>query len=260
VTTLLAQISDLHLRVGPGDLGSSRALADAVDAIGALDPAPDGLLVSGDLTDHASAEEYERVRELLAPLSMPIHPLAGNHDDADAMRAHLGAPGELGEPLQYSQHVGGLRLIACDTTLSGRDDGALGAERLAWLEAVLAEEPETPTIVAMHHPPVLTGVPALDALGLAEADRLAVGELVARNPQVERIVAGHVHRIATGELGGRAVFVCPSSYLQLVLDLSTSSEIALVREPPAFALHVAVDGGVVSHVQPIGDHGPPFRL
>lgn len=191
---------------------------------------------------------------------MPILLLAGNHDDADGLRAHLGAPGQPGEPLQYSERVGGLRLIASDTRRSGRADGALGRERLTWLDGQLARDRTTPTLVAMHHPPVLTGVGALDDLGLAETDRQALGELVGRNPQVRRIVAGHVHRTAIGALGGCAVLVCPSSYLQLVLDLGPSSEIALVREPPGFALHVLLDDELVSHVLPIGDYGPPFRI
>lgn len=257
---VLAQISDPHLRIGPGDLGSADALAAAVRAVGELDPAPAALLVSGDLTDHATDAEYARVAELLAPLSMPIHVLPGNHDDPDGLRTHLGAPGRSGEPLQYAQRVGPLRLIACDTTRPGRIDGALGAERLGWLEAQLAEEPDTPTVIAMHHPPILTGVGALDVVGLPETDRIALGELVARNPQVRRLVAGHIHRTATGALNGCAAFVCPSSYLQLALDLGPSSGIALVREPPGFALHVATGDGLASHVQPIGDYGPPFLL
>ena len=157
--TVLAQISDPHLRIGRGDRGSAEALTAAVGAVAALHPAPEAVLLSGDLTDHATDSEYERVRELLAPLSMPVHVLAGNHDDADGLRAHFGAPGAAGEPLQYSARIGSLRLIACDTTLPGRIDGALGPQRLAWLEAELAADRETPTVVAMHHPPVLTGLP-----------------------------------------------------------------------------------------------------
>jgi 3',5'-cyclic-AMP phosphodiesterase len=83
---------------------------------------------------------------------------------------------------------------------------------------------------------------------------------VGRHPQVKRIVAGHVHRAATGLVGGCAVFVCPSSYVQLALDLSEDASLMLVREPPGLGLHVAVDGELTSHVQPIGDYGPPFRL
>jgi 3',5'-cyclic-AMP phosphodiesterase len=257
---ILAQLSDPHLTIGPRDAGSAESLAAAVEEIGELDPAPDAVLVSGDLTENGTDDEFARVAELLEPLSMPIHALVGNHDDADGLRAHLGAPGTDGEPLQYSLQLGPFRLIALDTTVSGRDDGALGSERLGWLEAELERGRETPTLLAMHHPPVLIGVGVLDELGLAEPDRLALAELMAANAQVKRIVAGHVHRGAVGAVGGCPVFICPSSYLQLALDLGPDSEIALVREPPAFGLHVTLGDELISHVVPIGDYGPPFRL
>jgi 3',5'-cyclic-AMP phosphodiesterase len=254
---ILAQVSDPHLRIGPGDLGSAAALAAAVRAVAALRPAPDALLLSGDLTDQASDAEYARVAELLAPLELPVHVLAGNHDDPEGLRAHLGAPGRPGAPVQYALRVGALRLVACDTTVTGRGEGAFGPERLSWLEHELAEDADTPTIVAMHHPPILTGMPAMDALGLPEADRAALADLLSRRPQVKRVVTGHAHRALSGDCGGRPVFVCPSSHLQLALDLE-SDEIRLVREPPGFALHVAAGSEVISHLQPIGDYGPPF--
>jgi 3',5'-cyclic-AMP phosphodiesterase len=254
---ILAQISDPHLNLGPGDMGSTEALAAAVRAVAQLDPAPDALLLSGDLTDRGGDDEYRRVAELLAPLELPVHVLAGNHDDPEGLRAHLGAPGQSGEPLQYSVRAGGLRLVACDTTVPGSIGGAYGADRLAWLERELAEDGDTPTIVAMHHPPILIGMPAMDPLGLPDADREALAEVLARAPQVKRVVAGHVHRATTGESGGRPVFLCPSSHLQLALDFE-SRDITLIREPPCFALHVATGREVVSHLQPIGDYGPAF--
>jgi 3',5'-cyclic-AMP phosphodiesterase len=257
---ILAQLTDPHITIGPGDAGSAEALAAAVEAVNTFDPLPDAVLLTGDVTEHATGAEYERAAELLAPLSMPVHLLVGNHDDPDGIRAHLGAPGAPGEPLQYATQIGPLRLIACDTTVRGQDAGALGPERLAWLEAELERDRATPTLLAMHHPPLLIGMDVLDEIGLAHDDRLALRELVAANPQVKRIVAGHVHRGATGGLGGCAVFVCPSSYLQLALDVRPGSEIALVREPPCFGLHVALDDELISHVVPIGDYGPPFRL
>lgn len=257
---ILAQVSDPHLTIGPRDAGSAEALAAAVDAVIALDPLPDAVLLSGDLTENGTDAECARVAELVEPLSMPIHVLAGNHDHADGLRAHLGAPGRAGEPLQYAVQLGQVRLIACDTTVSGRNDGALGRERLSWLETELERDRATPTLLAMHHPPLLIGVGVLDEIALAESDRLALAELIAVNPQVKRIVAGHVHRGAVGGVGGCPVFVCPSSYLQLALDLGPDSEIALVREPPCIGLHVTLDDELISHVVPIGDYGPPFRL
>jgi 3',5'-cyclic-AMP phosphodiesterase len=56
-----------------------------------------------------------------------------------------------------------------ETTRRGEDPGALDTERLDWLDAELAAEPELPTLFAMHHHPLITGVPAWDELGLPDA-------------------------------------------------------------------------------------------
>jgi Icc protein len=157
------------------------------------------VLVSGDLADNAADTEYEQVRELLAPLRAPIYVLPGNHDDRCALHRHFGVPGVDGEPVQYAVDLGPLRLVVLDTTRPGEDPGALDAERLGWLDAELATTPEVPTLLAMHHPPLSTGVRAWDELGLPVADRWALGEVVERHPQVRRIVAGHVHRTMTAE-------------------------------------------------------------
>lgn len=256
---LLAQLSDPH--ISDEDDGPAVALAAAVRAVAALDPAPGAVLVSGDLAEHGGASEYDRAREVLSALTMPVHVLAGNHDDRAALRkafplslavavADADAPSE---DYRYVTRCGPLRLVGCDTTQPGRDDGAFAAERLAWLEARLTEDRDAPTIVAMHHLPLPTAIPAMDALGLPRADRVAIDELVAGFPHVRLLVAGHVHRAVVGTLGGCAVFACPSTHVQLVLDLREPTRIAVVREPPAFGLHVAVAGELVSHLQPVGD-------
>jgi 3',5'-cyclic-AMP phosphodiesterase len=255
VTFLLAQLSDPHVRVGPHDGGASAALEEAVRCLVALDRVPDAVLVSGDLVDHANEREYERVVELLAPLSMPVHVLAGNHDDRDALRAHFGGGVEDGL-FRYVTRVGPLRLVGCDTTEPGREEGSIAGERLAWLEAQLQADRETPTVVAMHHPPLLTGIGPLDEIGLPDSDRVALGELLARHPQVRRVVSGHVHRTAVSQVGGRVVLACPSTYLQAELDLREAGKIAMVPEPPGFALHWARDGELTSHVQPVGEWPP----
>jgi Icc protein len=252
--TVLAQLSDPHVDAGPGGHGSAEALAAAVDAVLALDAAPDAVLVSGDLTHRSDARSYELVRELLAPLPMPVHVLPGNHDDREALRAWFTEDTPAGanrEPFQYVVRVGVLRLVVCDTTVPGRDDGRLDAGALAWLERSLAAEPGVPTIVAMHHAPLLTGIGAMDAVGLPASDREALGALLARSPAVRRVVGGHVHRACFGVLGGCPVFACPSTHLQVRLD--PGPEIVLEPAPPSFALHAVPAGGdVVTLVQPVG--------
>jgi 3',5'-cyclic-AMP phosphodiesterase len=252
--TLIAQLSDPHVDVGPGGTGSAEALEAAVRAVLALDPAPDAVLVSGDLTHLSDARSYERVRELLAPLPMPVHVLPGNHDDREALRAWFTddrPEGAHGDPFHYTVQCGVVRLVVCDTTQPGRADGRLSTEALAWFEAQVAAEPTAPTIVAMHHAPLLTGIGPMDAIGLPAADREALGSLLSRFEHVRRVVAGHVHRAAFGMLGGCPVFACPSTHLQIKLD--PGPEIVLEPAPPSFALHAALlGGGIVTLVQPVG--------
>jgi 3',5'-cyclic AMP phosphodiesterase CpdA len=250
---LLVQLSDAHVR--DDDAQPERMFADAVRDVAAVAPAPGAVLVSGDLTEHGLPHEYECVRELLSALAMPVHVLGGNHDDREILRASFPVPAGDGggEDYRYTARCGPLRLVAVDTTDPGRVEGRLGAERLAWLDARLSEEPETPTVVAMHHPPLLLGIPAWDEIGLPDADRAALGEILARHPQVRRVVAGHVHRASLGSVGGCPVFTCPSTWIQGRLDFAHPDELSVVAEPPGFAVHVAVAGELTTHVQPVGE-------
>jgi 3',5'-cyclic AMP phosphodiesterase CpdA len=249
---LFVQLSDAHVR--DDDAQPERMFADAVRDVAALAPAPAAVLVSGDLTEHGSPHEYERVRELLSDLAVPVHVLSGNHDNRESLRASFPLPGGdgAGEDYRYSTRCGPLRLVAVDTTDPGHVEGRLGAERLAWLDARLAEEPEAPTVVAMHHPPLLLGIPAWDAIGLPDADRAALGEIIAGHSQVRRVLAGHVHRAALGSVGGCPVFTCPSTWIQGRLDFAHPDELSVVAEPPGFGVHVAVAGELTTHVQPVG--------
>jgi 3',5'-cyclic-AMP phosphodiesterase len=214
-------------------------------------PQPDAVLVSGDLADNATDAEYEQVRELLAPIQAPSYVLPGNHDDRRALHRHFGVPGADGEPVQYAVELGPLRLVVLDTTIPGEDPGALDAARLVWLDATLTAAPELPTLLAMHHPPIATGIPVWDEIGLADADRRALAAVVERHRQVRRLVSGHVHRAITGELAGRAVLTVPSTYVQARLNFEME-EVELAQEPSAFAVHALVDGELISHVQPVG--------
>jgi Icc protein len=247
---LLAQLSDPHIGAKWTDADPAAGLAAAVRSVRSLQSQPDALLVSGDLAENGTEAEYEQVRELLAPFRAPLYVLPGNHDDRGALRRHFGLPGADGDPVRYSADLGPLRLVVLDTTRPGEDAGALDADELGWLDAELARAPELPTLLAMHHPPLVTGIAAWDEVGLRAADRLTLGEVVARHPQVRRLVAGHVHRTMTAELRGRPVLTAPSTYLQTRLAFG-SDEIELATDPAGFVLHAVLDGELVSHLQPV---------
>jgi hypothetical protein len=103
---------------------------------------------------------------------------------------------------------------------------------------------------SMHHPPLATGIPVWDELGLPPADRRAFGEVVTRHAQVQRLVAGHVHRTMSGSLAGRPVLTAPSTYVQARLNFA-AQELELAEEPAGFVLHAVADGEVISHMQPV---------
>jgi Icc protein len=243
--TILAQLSDPHLLVDGDDRGAARALTAAVDALLELRPAPDAVLVSGDLGERGGPEEYALARELLAPLPMPVHVIPGNHDGVAALAEAFGTP------TSYTADVGAWALVACDTTLPGRMEGSLDLE---WLERQVEAASGRPVVIAMHHPPLLTGITVLDDIGLPAAQRAALGELLARHPHVRRVVAGHVHRAAFAVLGGCGVVTAPSTNLQPRLEIGARA-FDFRPEPPGFLLHVDVGGELVSHVQPLRSAG-----
>ena len=247
---LLVQLSDPHIGATWADADPVAGLTATVEAVHRLPDAPDAVLLTGDLADHAADGEYEIVRDLVGRLGAPVYALSGNHDDRDALRRHFDLPGEPGTPVQYAVGLGPLRLVVLDSQRPGKGRGELDADRLAWLDAELSAEPDRLTIIALHHPPVTTGIEVWDREGLPAADRRALGDVLRRHPQVRRVAAGHVHRTLAGDLAGAAVLAIPSTYVQARLNFE-SDEIELVAEPRGFAVHALLDGELASHVQPV---------
>jgi 3',5'-cyclic AMP phosphodiesterase CpdA len=258
---IVVQLSDLHLRAGDGGAGPAARLQRALQQVAALQPRPDALLLSGDIVDEPSIAAYEQARQLLAGLGLPVHAIPGNHDDRDMLREHFRAqsasgpgPGPAGAPVRFAVGCGALRLLGCDTTHAGRDDGAFAAEQRDWLDVTLGEQPDTPTLVAMHHPPVLSGVRSMDAIALAPGDRRALELVLEAHPQVRAITCGHVHTTMSTSFAGRPLLICPSTNSALRLDLRPRDDVPFAEsdQPLGFAVHTLVDGRLLSHVQPVG--------
>lgn len=250
---IIAQITDLHVRE-PGELvferfDTSAALRRCVDAILQLPARPDVVIASGDLVNAGSPEEYRFLRELLAPLPMPLYLLPGNHDERSTLRMafsdHTYLP-EQGE-LFYTVAIGGLRLIMLDTVVPGEDGGALSTGQLQWLEHTLASAPACPNVIFMHHPPCATGIPYMDRIALDSGDATRLGALIARNGHVERICCGHVHRAITARWSGTTAGVCPSSAFQYIADPRPEAVPLTTLEQPAFQLHLWDGAQLTTH-------------
>lgn len=256
---IIAQISDPHIRAGataPPDDQSASHLQRAVQHLMQLPAPPDVVIITGDCADTGSVAEYQRFRELLRPLTMPVYVIPGNHDDRGNFLTSFGAQGAaaLDGFVQYVVDAPPVRLIALDTHVPGQGGGYLSAERLGWLEQRLAEAPERPTILFMHHPPFSTGLAAFDQIGLENAAELAA--IVARHPQIERIVAGHVHSTMQQRFAGTLAMTCSSTAYRLLPDLQRPVGLAAIMEPPVCLLHAwGPASGLITHTSQIGAQG-----
>jgi Icc protein len=247
--TLLAQLSDLHIGGNENGVDPVPRLEAVVEAVRSLPNRVDAVLVSGDLTDDGAEQGYALARELLRRLDAPLHVLPGNHDDRGCLRAAFALPGQGDEPVNYSVEVGELRLVVFDSIVPGQDPGRYDPEQLRWLDSELRAQPEQPTLLAMHHPPLATGIPEWDAINLEPGQREVLARVVARHPQLRVIVGGHLHRIAASVLGGCPVVSVPSTYLQVRPNFHRD-EVEWV-DPPGFAVHALRDGELASQIQAV---------
>lgn len=260
----IAQITDLHVTTDKDPLNRRRnesRLRQVLSAIHAMRPRPAAIVVSGDVVDRGEADEYAAMTAIFADVQIPVFYGVGNHDRRAPFLAAVGGRGaETDENgfVQYAVDLGPLRLIVCDTLDEGYDNGEFCELRAAWLAARLDEAPDQLTIVALHHPPIPSGIqwmdPSPDDPWIA---RLA-GAVRGRS-QVRGILCGHVHRSFQGMLAGQLVSAAPATSIQLTLDLTPvdprhpDGREILVEEPPGFGLVMVENGQVTIHACVAGD-------
>lgn len=260
---LIAQITDIHVGFAPDDGEEELNLIRFRATLKRLlegPNRPDLLVLSGDITDRGDAESFAKTAALLADCPFPVLPLVGNHDSRETL---LGAfpqvqPAE-GGFLHYVVEAGlGLRIVCLDTLEDGRHGGAFCEARARWLTDRLAEAPDAPTLIFMHHPPVVVGIDWMDpAPGEPWIERLR--GVLEGQPQVQAIHCGHLHRQITTRFAGIPLGVTPSVAPLVAMDLRPIDANApddrelITTEPPTYALHRWDGESLVSHYERVGD-------
>jgi 3',5'-cyclic AMP phosphodiesterase CpdA len=262
----LLQISDLHI-VAPGALASGRLdtgdlLRRAIDALlarlAALGPL-DAVLVTGDISDDGSAASYDIARRELDRLGLPLLVIPGNHDCRDALRrafADLPTMPPTGL-IDWRLDMGETTVIGLDTLVEGQGGGRLRPESVAFLSDALDASRDRPLLLALHHPPLRTGIRFMDAIGLENSDALAA--VLARRSAPVRIVAGHVHGVHHGALGPHTIVTAPSTCSAFALDRRVDAPIGFMTGPTGCAV-IEIGADWVWTAVPL-DHGAgPFKF
>ena len=260
----IAQISDLHIKppgsLAYGRVNTAKALERCVAALNEFSPAPDFVVISGDLADTPTAEEYQLLKELLAPLKPSFASIPGNHDSRELMRAAFpSAYAFPSGPLDQRIEVGGLDLLLLDSSVPRKPHGELEERTLRWLDATLASSPDRPALLFLHHPPFKAGIWHMDRQNLLNASELE--PVIRRHPRVQLVATGHIHRATLTMFAGVPTTICPAPNHAVDLDLAELRAPSFKVEPAAFHLHTWFPGEgfgtVVTHQVPIGTFDGP---
>lgn len=259
---LIAQLTDVHIGFDPDarpeELNRIRFRA----VLERLERAPhklDFLVLSGDLTDHGDRDSFAKIAAVLGEMPCPLLPLVGNHDDREELRRAFPDTPREDEFVHYVVERDGLRIICLDTFEEGRHGGAFCIRRRDWLKAQLAAGGDTPSVIFMHHPPIVSGIdwmdPAPDEQWIAHFADAVEGHQHA----IRAIHCGHLHRRVAARFRGIPLGITPSVAPLVALDLRPIDEnradnrSLITTEPPSYALHYWDGQDLVTHYESCGE-------
>lgn len=257
---VILHLSDTHLLAGNPPLGgrydTAENLRRALERVERMRLRPDAIVFTGDLTDLGEPAAYAALRAAVEPVAQrmgaPVVWVAGNHDERPALRQALldGEPTQ--EPVTGVWDLGGLRLIALDTTVPGWHHGELDDGQLRWLAELLATPAELGTLLAMHHPPLPSHLPLFDILELRDQPRLAA---VIAGSDVRGILAGHLHYSTSGTFAGVPVNVAAATCYTMDLALP-ADEVNGMDAGQSFHLVHVYDDTITHSVVPVAAAEP----
>jgi len=256
----IIQITDPHVS-RPGQelwgLNPFERLEAALKDIAAFHSDAEACIISGDLTDSASPEALQWLKDSLARFPIPTHLMIGNHDIRsvffDVFQAY---PKDENGFLQYSFEVAEDRFLCLDTKKNDPvSAGQYCEKRISWLENELSKTHQD-VYIFMHHPPFEVGVPYMDRIKLDEAE--AFGRLVSNYKNVRHIFFGHVHRPVFLSWQGITCSACPGINHQIPLVAEAVSTKCSV-EPPMYAVIEIGHGNIRVNLDAFLDRYPTAR-
>jgi len=248
--TLLVQITDTHI-LPPGDMlygntDTAAHLAESVRQINAMRPKPDVVLITGDLVEKPDRACYEYFIDLIGELEMPTYVIPGNHDDPNVMREAFAGTSHfpaLDDTFQFLIEGFPFRILALNSHCEGTELPEFDHRRLSWLQYQLSRSDE-PVLIALHHPPMTTGIELIDMGGSEWFQGLK--SVLAEHSQVKLLICGHCHTDLYGRIGQVPVYMAPATSHQLIASRGSTVAPSTVIVAAAPTLHHYIDGNFLS--------------
>lgn len=182
----IAHISDTH--ISPVGQFKPDFFEKAVREINKLDPEPNLVIHTGDLTDWGILEDYELALKKVDLLPEKKYFIPGNHDERNYGQELFR---ELFSKPDYEAREGNIAIYVMNSPEPDRDEGRLGRRRQEFLETRTKELPrDTFKIVALHHHVVPVPYSGREINVLEDAGDVL--ELLLRN-NVQLVLMGHRH-------------------------------------------------------------------
>ncbi|MDV3050893.1 MAG: phosphodiesterase [Planktomarina sp.] len=262
--TKIIQISDPHIvakgKLAYGQVDTCLALTQCVAQINKILPEigpVDMIIVTGDLTDFGTSDEYSLFRELIEELRIPYRAIPGNHDDKSVMQKCFADADWMPKtgPINWQIDFEDLKVIGLDTSIIGKAHGNLETDSLNFLRSSLNSAKGKPVIVASHHPPIITGIEKMDIQNLRDSDELK--EILSTYQGELKLICGHIHRNIVTQFGNVICQIAPGVSHAVTIDLRKGSPNCLTKEPGSFLLHEIRDG-ILTHQIPVDDYDGPY--
>ncbi|MEC7259527.1 MAG: metallophosphoesterase [Pseudomonadota bacterium] len=245
-------LTDLHFG-DPADphlhSDTEATMAAILEQVHRIDPKPDFVVASGDLTNAGDAASYRKLAAALQSLEMPVIYALGNHDTREGFYdGMLGRGPGIDTTYDHDAVIAGLHVIVLDSTTPGAIGGALEDHQFDWLEARLADHADLPKLLVVHHPPMLGEDEDWDfwrGIRLADSQRLA---RMLRGHDVRGMLCGHIHHDRFSVWHGIPVIVGMGQHA--ATDILATDRLRMVRGG-SFGIGRVRDSGLTMALVPL---------
>ena len=252
--TIFIHLTDLH--VGNPDVAddhlfsdTAATLARVLKLIGSMDPKPQFIIASGDLTNRGDADSYRHLKTVMAATDLPVVYAIGNHDTrAGFYEGMLERSTDLDAPYDHEQVIAGVHVITLDTTTPGQIGGSLEPEQFAWLEAALDSHVDLPKLIVAHHAPALGDAPPWDHWRTIEFNQSQTLAALLKGRNVLAILSGHIHHDRFSVWHGIPVIVGMGQHA--ATDILTTDVLRMV-EGSSFGIGTVRSSGLTMALVPL---------